>query len=42
MLVANAVEGGQHLQEVDGEAIKPRATKEVNATAAYVNSNVEQ
>ncbi|KAL8448177.1 hypothetical protein Emed_003924 [Eimeria media] len=41
VLVANALERGQHLQELDGETIKPRAAKEINATVAYLLSNLD-
>ncbi|KAL8448742.1 hypothetical protein Emag_003868 [Eimeria magna] len=41
VLVKNALERGQHLQELDGETIKPRAAKEINATAAYLLSNLD-
>ncbi|KAL8427934.1 hypothetical protein Efla_003448 [Eimeria flavescens] len=41
VLVANAFERGQHLQELDGEAIKPKAAKEINATVAYLLSNLD-
>ncbi|KAL8433876.1 hypothetical protein ACSSS7_003537 [Eimeria intestinalis] len=42
VLVANALERGQHLQELDGETIKPRAARDVNATVAYLLSNLDQ
>ena len=42
VLVANAVSSGQHLMELDGEAVKLRGTKEILATAEYIYSNLDQ
>ncbi|KAL8271038.1 hypothetical protein Esti_005023 [Eimeria stiedai] len=41
VLVANALERGLHFQEIDGETIRPRAAKEINATVAYVLSKLD-
>ncbi|CDI83997.1 leucine rich repeat containing protein, putative [Eimeria acervulina] len=42
VLVGNAVARGQHLQQLDGEAIAPRSEKEITEMAAQVIANLEQ
>ncbi|CDJ58973.1 leucine rich repeat containing protein, putative [Eimeria maxima] len=42
VLVGNAVASGQHLQQLDAEAIAPRSEKEITDMAAHVIANVDQ
>ncbi|CDJ47913.1 leucine rich repeat containing protein, putative [Eimeria brunetti] len=42
VLVDQAVTSGQHLQQLDGEAVAPRTEKEINEVAAQVQENIDQ
>ena len=42
VLVGNAVASGQHLQQLDAEAIAPRSEKEITDMAAHGIANVGQ